>query len=60
MIGSFALILIVVIPTIFGNLLSMGAVISGTSLVIIVGVITETVQQIEAQTQQYSYSSFVS
>ena len=59
-IGSFALILIVVIPTIFGNLLSMGAVISGTSLVIIVGVITETIQQIEAQTQQYSYSSFVS
>ena len=59
-IGAVFLVLIAVVPIIIGNVTGMSAVtISGTSMLILVGVALETAQQLEAQLMMRHYKGFL-
>lgn len=62
LIGALALAVVAVIPTIISNILNMQIAalsLTGTSLLIVVGVALETVQQIEAQMVMRHYKGFL-
>ena len=55
-IGAVALIIIVVIPFFFNGVFGASVSFGGTSLIIVVGVILETLKQIESSIPEYHYS----
>lgn len=58
-IGATGLALVAVIPIVINGIFSAHASFGGTSLIIIVGVILETVQQIEAMMAVHNYKGFL-
>lgn len=60
LVGAIYLGVLAVAPTIMGSLLNLPFVISGTSLLIMVGVALETSAQIESYLIEYKYGSFLS
>ena len=59
-IGAVGLCIVAVIPIIFNGLFSANVSFGGTSIIIIVGVIIETVKQIESMMVVRSYKGFLS
>ncbi len=60
LVGAIYLGILAVAPTILGSLLNLPFAISGTSLLIMVGVALETSAQIESYLIEYKYGSFLS
>lgn len=58
-IGSTGLIAVMLIPLFFSGAFNAGISFGGTSLIIIVGVILETLSQIEAGMQAHNYRGFL-
>lgn len=58
-IGATALMVIVFIPTIFNGLFGANVSFGGTSIIIIVGVALETLEQIESQMQIRKHEGFL-
>ena len=58
-IGAVGLAIVAAIPIFFEGVCSAQVSFGGTSLIIIVGVVIETLKQIESQTMVRSYSSFL-
>lgn len=58
-IGAVALIIVAVIPIFFNGFFGASVSFGGTSLIIIVGVIIETLNQIESQTRVRNYKGFL-
>lgn len=58
-IGAAGLMLVVLIPVIFNGLFGASVSFGGTSIIIIVGVTLETLQQIEAQMQGRKHEGFL-
>ena len=58
-IGATALMVIVFIPTIFNGLFGANVSFGGTSIIIIVGVALETLEQIESQMQVRKHEGFL-
>ena len=58
-IGSTGLIAVMLIPLFFSGAFNAGISFGGTSLIIIVGVILETLEQIEAGMQVRNYKGFI-
>lgn len=58
-IGAVGLAIVAAIPIFFEGVFSAQVSFGGTSLIIIVGVVIETLKQIESQTMVRSYSSFL-
>ena len=56
-IGAAGLVIIVVIPFIFNGVFNASVSFGGTSIIIIVGVILETLKQIESSIPEYYYSN---
>ena len=59
-IGAIGLSIVVVIPIFFNGVFGASVSFGGTSLIIIVSVILETIQQIESQMQVRNYKGFLS
>ena len=60
LIGALFLALIALLPLIFGKISSMGNMsLSGTSIIILVGVALETVKQLESQMMMRHYKGFL-
>ena len=59
LIGAIGLAILAVIPTIVTTALKMHMVLAGTSVIIAVGVILETIKQIEAMMQMRHYKGFL-
>jgi len=59
-IGAFGLIIIAIIPIFFNGRFSANVSFGGTSLIIICGVIIETIKQIESKMVVRNYSGFLS
>ena len=59
-IGAIGLAIVVVIPIFFNGVFGASVSFGGTSLIIIVSVILETIQQIESQMQVRNYKGFLS
>lgn len=59
-IGAIGLMIVVLIPTFFNGVFGASVSFGGTSLIIIVGVILETLQQIESQMLVRNYRGFLS
>ena len=59
-IGAMGLIIVVVIPIFFNGVFNADVSVGGTSLIIIVGVVLETIQQIESQMLVRNYKGFLS
>ena len=59
-IGAFGLMLVALIPIFFNGRFGAGVSFGGTSLIIIVGVIIETIKQIESKMVVRNYSGFLS
>lgn len=59
LIGAIGLAILAVIPTIVTTALKMHMVLAGTSVIIAVGVILETIRQIEAMMQMRHYKGFL-
>ena len=60
LIGALCLGLVALFPAVFGKLSGFyGLTIGGTSLMIVVGVALETVQQIESQLMMRHYKGFL-
>ena len=58
-IGAIGLIIVAVIPIFFNGAFAASVSFGGTSLIIVVGVILETIQQIEAQMVNRHYKGFL-
>ena len=58
-IGAFGLMLVAIIPIFFNGRFSANVSFGGTSLIIIVGVIIETIKQIESKMVVRNYSGFL-
>ena len=58
-IGAVGLIIVCVIPIIFNGVFSASVSFGGTSLIIIVGVVLETLKQIESQMAVRYYKGFL-
>ena len=58
-IGACGLVIIQVIPFIFQGTLGASVSFGGTSLIIIIGVVLETVKQIESQMLVRNYTGFL-
>ena len=58
-IGAVGLIIIAVVPFIFNGLFSANVSFGGTSLIIIVSVVLETMKQIESQMLVRNYKGFL-
>ena len=58
-IGAVGLIIVAMIPIIFNGLFGASVSFGGTSLIIIVGVILETMKQIESQMLVHNYKGFL-
>ena len=58
-IGAVALIIVAVIPIFFNGFFGASVSFGGTSLIIIVGVVIETLNQIESQTRVRNYKGFL-
>lgn len=59
LIGALGLALLAVIPTIVSRLMGIQITLAGTSVIIAVGVILETIKQIEAMMQMRHYKGFL-
>lgn len=59
-IGAVALAILSFIPIILNGLFHASVSFGGTSLIIVVGVILETIKQVESQMQVHNYSGFLS
>ena len=59
-IGAIGLIIVAIIPIFFNGMFSANVSFGGTSLIIIVGVIIETIKQIESKMIVRNYSGFLS
>lgn len=59
-IGVIGLMVVVVIPIFFNGVFNADVSFGGTSLIIIVGVVLETIQQLEAQMGERNYKGFLS
>ena len=59
-IGVVGLMVVVVIPIFFNGVFNADVSFGGTSLIIIVGVVLETIQQIESQMVVRNYKGFLS
>ena len=59
-IGAFGLMLVALIPIFFNGRFGANVSFGGTSLIIIVGVIIETIKQIESKMVVRNYSGFLS
>ena len=59
MIGALGLAILAVIPTIVSRLMGIHITLAGTSVIIAVGVILETIKQIEAMMQMRHYKGFL-
>ena len=59
LIGALWLLLIATIPMIFNGMFGASVSFGGTSIIIIVGVIIETIQQLESQMASRSYKGFL-
>ena len=60
LIGAIGLSIVSILPIIFNGLFSAGVSFGGTSIIIIVGVIVETLKQIESQMLVRNYKGFLS
>lgn len=58
-IGAVGLIIVVLIPIFFSGMFGANVSFGGTSIIIIVGVILETLEQIEAAMQVHNYKGFI-
>ncbi len=58
-IGAIGLIIVAVIPIFFNGVFGASVSFGGTSLIIVVGVVLETIQQIEAQMVNRHYKGFL-
>ena len=58
-IGAVGLIIVAVIPFFFNGVFGANVSFGGTSIIIIVGVILETVKQIESQMLVRNYKGFL-
>lgn len=58
-IGAIGLVIVQVIPFIFNGWLSASVSFGGTSLIIVVGVVLETIQQMESQMLVRNYKGFL-
>ena len=58
-IGSVGLLIVVLIPIVFSGIFHAQISLGGTSIVIIVGVILETIQQIDSQMLVRNYEGFL-
>ena len=58
-IGAVALAILSFIPIILNGLFHASVSFGGTSLIIVVGVILETIKQVESQMQAHNYSGFL-
>ena len=58
-IGAVGLIIVAIIPIFFNGVFNAGVSFGGTSLIIIVGVILETIKQIESQMVVRNYKGFL-
>lgn len=59
LIGAVGLAILAVVPTIVTRVLNMNMALAGTSVIIAVGVILETIKQIEAMMQMRHYKGFL-
>ncbi len=59
-IGAVGLMIVVIIPIFFNGVFNANVSFGGTSLIIIVGVILETIEQIESQMLVRNYKGFLS
>ena len=59
-IGAVGLIIVAIIPIFFNGMFGANVSFGGTSLIIIVGVIIETIKQIESKMIVRNYSGFLS
>ena len=58
-IGAIGLIIVAVIPIFFNGVFGASVSFGGTSLIIVVGVVLETIKQIEAQMVNSHYKGFL-
>ena len=58
-IGAVGLVIVQVIPFIFNGVLGANVSFLGTSLIIIIGVILETLKQVESQMLVRNYKGFL-
>ena len=58
-IGVIGLVIVAVVPIFFNGLFAASVSFGGTSLIIIVGVIIETLKQIESRMQEHHYKGFL-
>ena len=59
MIGAVGLTIVTMLPIIFNGLFNANVSFGGTSLIIIVGVVIETLKQIESQMMVRNYKGFL-
>jgi preprotein translocase subunit SecY len=59
-IGAVGLMIVVIIPIFFNGVFHADVSFGGTSLIIIVGVVLETIEQIESQMLVRNYKGFLS
>ena len=59
MVGAIALAFLAVLPTILSKIFSLNVTFGGTSVIIAVGVVLETIRQIEAMMQMRHYKGFL-
>ena len=57
--GSLFLCVIAILPIILGNVMDLSLQFGGTSLLIVVGVVLETYNQIEQQLTMRNYKGFL-
>lgn len=58
-IGAAGLVVVVLVPTFFGSLAHANLSFGGTSVIIVVGVVLETLDQIESETRPHTYQRFL-
>jgi preprotein translocase subunit SecY len=58
-IGAIGLIIVAVIPIFFNGVFGASVSFGGTSLIIVVGVVLETIKQVEAQLVNRHYKGFL-
>ena len=58
-IGAIGLIIVSVIPIVFSGVFGANVSFGGTSLIIIVGVVLETIKQVESKMQVRYYKGFL-
>lgn len=60
LIGAVGLLIVVLVPVVFNGIFGASVSFGGTSIIIIVSVILETIKQIESQMQVRNYRGFLS